>query len=420
MTRYDALEVHVEIRGATVLAGQAQFHRSRGSLSSTTFQYDRDYLAGARSYEIDPSLPLVTGSQYVEGLPGAFSDSAPDRWGRNLVTKQERDRARREVRAPRALDDVDFLVGVGDVTRQGALRFRRDPSAAFLDPDHTVPKLVRLPEMLRAADSVTGDGDDFAAVKMLLDAGTGSLGGARPKASVLGDDGRQLIAKFPHHADAWDVMAWEATALDLAEAAGVAVAIHDLVEVDGRHLLLLDRFDRVARPAGDRADRVGYVSAMTLLGHHDGETADYVDLAEVITEVSTRADDDLLQLFRRVAVSVGLNNTDDHLRNHGFLRHRAGWVLSPAFDVNPNPDPGLRQTTIAGADAVRDEAGALPLLGESCRLTATAVRTELRAIAEALGRWREVALRNGVRSSETKRFEDSFDAGLGALGEAAA
>jgi serine/threonine-protein kinase HipA len=418
MSRHDALEVHVEIGGATVLAGRAQFHRNRGSLSATTFQYDPDYLADARSYDIDPSLPLVSGSQYVEGLPGAFSDSAPDRWGRNLVKKQERERARRDDRAPRALDDVDFLVGVGDVTRQGALRFRREATTAFLDPDHTVPRLVRLPELLHAADSAAGDGDDFAAVKMLLAAGTGSLGGARPKASVLGDDGRQLIAKFPHHADAWDVMAWEATALDLAEASGVVVASHALTQADGRHLLLLDRFDRVADATAGRADRVGYVSAMTLLGRRDGETADYVDIAEMITEVSTRVDDDLLQLFRRAAVGVGLNNTDDHLRNHGFLRHRAGWVLSPAFDVNPNPDPGVRQTSLAGADGVRDGAAALALLGESCRLTGADVRSELRTTVDALGRWRDVARRNGVRAAETARFADTFEAGLGALRDA--
>ena len=232
MTLYDALEVHVELAGETVLAGRAQFHRSRGKLTSTTFQYDQSYLAHTAAYPLDPALQLVSGTQQTQGLPGAFSDSAPDRWGRNLIKKRERLLALQESRRPRDFDDAEFLAGVSDITRQGALRYRAEtgagPVSAFLDPDHDVPRLLRLPELLHAADTAsrntaardTGD-DGYVAVKLLLAAGTGSLGGARPKAAVLDNNGRQLIAKFPHHEDDWDVMAWEATALDLAAAAGV-------------------------------------------------------------------------------------------------------------------------------------------------------------------------------------------------------
>jgi serine/threonine-protein kinase HipA len=198
VTGRDDLEVHIELDGGTVLAGHAQFQRSRGRFQGTTFQYETGYLARPSAYEIDPALRLTSGTQYTQGLPGAFSDSAPDRWGRNLIQKQERAISRQDSRAARTLDDVDYLIGVSDVTRQGALRFRTDADAPFLDADHRVPKLVHLPELLRAADSAVGDADDYAAVKALLAAGTGSLGGARPKASVLGTDGRQLIAKFPH------------------------------------------------------------------------------------------------------------------------------------------------------------------------------------------------------------------------------
>lgn len=414
MTVYDALDVHIELDGATRLAGRAQFHRSRGRLSSTTFQYDRTYLEHASAYDLDPALPLVSGTLQTQGLPGAFADSAPDRWGRNLIKKRERSLAAQQSRRPREFDDADYLAGVSDATRQGALRYRADsdPIDQFLDPGHHVPKLVSLPELLRAADAAASDsdGDDFEAVKLLLAAGTGSLGGARPKAAVLDDDQRQLLAKFPHHDDAWDVMAWEATALDLAAAAGVRVPRHRLVRISGRHVLLLDRFDR--DPSGRR---IGYVSAMTMLEQRDGEHADYVDIADRLAEVSAQAREDSHQLFLRAAVSVGLNNTDDHLRNHGFLRARGGWRFSPAFDINPNPDADLRQTTIAGADASEHEAEGLMELAQVCRLSPTDARALLGEVAGAIETWRDVATRNGVPQAELARFRASFEDGLRTL-----
>ncbi|ROS77786.1 serine/threonine-protein kinase HipA [Curtobacterium sp. PhB130] len=413
MTGRDEVEVHIELDDTTVFVGRAQFQRSRGRLQGTTFQYETDYLARPTSYAVDPAFRLTSGTQYTPGLPGAFSDSAPDRWGRNLIQKQERARAGLESRASRTLDDVDYLLRVSDATRHGALRFRTEAGGAFLDPGHDVPKLVHLPELLRAADVASGDTEDYMAVKALLDAGTGSLGGARPKASVLGDDGRALIAKFPHHADAWDVMAWEATALDLASAAGVTVALHHLSRVDGRHLLLLERFDRAKRR------RIGYLSAMTVLEQRDGQTSDYGDIVERLPEMSSRPSSDARELFRRAAVSVGLNNTDDHLRNHGFLRDRGGWALSPAFDLNPNPDTAARQTTIVGTDHGRSQAEGLIAFAELCRLSPTQARAELTVIVGALDRWRDVAAANGVRSSDLTRFEHSFVEGLATLRAAA-
>ncbi|KQQ03545.1 MULTISPECIES: type II toxin-antitoxin system HipA family toxin [unclassified Rathayibacter] len=418
MSGHDALDVHVELNGRTALVGRAHFHRPRGTLTSTTFQYDADYLGDPDAYAIDPALRLVSGSQQTSGLPGAFADSAPDRWGRNLIAKQERGRAREQTRRARTLDDVDFLVGVSDVTRQGALRFRADPRGPFLDPDHEVPRLISLPMLLRAADSAVSDpvDGDLEAVKILLAAGTGSLGGARPKASVLDEDGHPLIVKFPHHSDEWDLMAWEATALDLAAASGVRVPSRRLSRIDGRHVLLLDRFDR----SGSRPTvRIGYTSAMTMLERHDGETADYADIAEQLPEVSASATDDAHELFRRAALSVGLNNTDDHLRNHGFLRARGGWRLSPAFDINPNPEATARQTTIGGAEVSAQENDGLLVLAADCRLSIADARVELTRVADALERWRDIARTNGIPHFELGRFEDSFRSGLGTLREAA-
>ena len=175
MTHYDALQVHLELAGATVFVGRAQFHRGRGAVTATTFQYEPGYIARPDAYPIDQAFDLVSGTQHTTGLPGAFADSAPDRWGRNLIKKRERALALRESRRPQEFDDVDFLTGVSDITRQGALRFRTNDQTPFVDHGHTVPKLVRLPELLHAADVAARDtdGDDFEAVKALLDAGTG-------------------------------------------------------------------------------------------------------------------------------------------------------------------------------------------------------------------------------------------------------
>ncbi|MDR3067882.1 MAG: type II toxin-antitoxin system HipA family toxin, partial [Cellulomonas sp.] len=265
------IEVHSDEAGRTRLVGQAHVTRQRGQIS-TTFLYDPVYLADGGT-SIDPALPLVAGAQYQTGLPRALADSAPDRWGRNLVEKAERTRAREEGRTPRRLDDLDFLLGVSDDTRQGALRFRRPGDDAFLGKPSSVPPLVSLPELLRACDALASDSDPSSAVKQLLDTGTTGLGGARPKASVRLEDGSLAIAKFPHSSDQWDVMAWEATALDLLETAGIRTPQRRLRHVGERSVLVLRRFDRT-----DAGDRIGYISAMTATGSADGEHRDYADI----------------------------------------------------------------------------------------------------------------------------------------------
>lgn len=210
----DDIRVAVDVGGRTIEAGIAHVDRRRRTVT-TSFAYNTDYLAAPDAYAVDPALPLEAGRGHVNGLPGAFADCAPDRWGRRLITK--RIRAEEGGRPARQISELDYLLGVADVMRQGALRFRRKDDAEFAHPSSEVPKLVRLPELLTAADRVARDDDEpnLSAIKILLDAGTGTLGGARPKASVVGDDGLLHIAKFPHHNDRWDVMAWEKTALDL-------------------------------------------------------------------------------------------------------------------------------------------------------------------------------------------------------------
>lgn len=397
------LEVAVEIDGDTVLAGTA-YLTQRGRAVSTAFVYERSYLARRDAYPLDPELPLYLGQQAVHGPVGAFSDCAPDRWGRNLIAKRLRAEALRGQKTPPTVTEIDYLTGVSDLTRQGALRFRFPGAPAFVHPDADVPKLIDLPKLLHASDAIARDPDDLAAIKDLLAAGTGTLGGARPKASVR-DTERLFVAKFPKPGDEWDVMAWEKTALDLAERSGIAVPRRRLEHVNGRGVLLLERFDR----AGDR--RIGYISAMTLMGARDGVSVDYVDLAEYLTDIASSPSDELEQLWRRVAFSCLIHNTDDHLRNHGLLRDGSGWVLSPAFDLNPNPDIGeSRQTSIGGADRPDHEFTALMAHAPTFRLNEQRARTVLGEVVDAIAGWREVAASNGIASTEVSRFAPTLDA----------
>ena len=394
--------VEVYLGDETTLVGQAHFTRTRGQLS-TTFLYDPGYLVGDGS-SIDPALPLVSGPQHQAGLVRAFADSAPDRWGRNLIEKAERGYARQENRAPRRLDDLDFLLGVSDDTRQGALRFRLPGESEFLGEPSHVPPLVSLPELLRAADQIASDEDPARAIKQLLDTGTTGLGGARPKASVRLEDGALAIAKFPHSSDQWDVMAWEATALDLLQAAGIKTPERRLTRVGGRSVLILRRFDR-----SDSGSRIGYISAMTALGSSDGEHRDYVEVAEAIRDLSGSPKADHHELFDRVVASVALGNTDDHLRNHGFLASRGAWLLSPAFDVNPNPDRlRVRSTSILGADSHPDEAEALVDFAPECSLDASSARARMMHVATALAAWRNAAQRNNIPAREIEMMADSI------------
>lgn len=406
------VEVLVDHSGRPRLVGQAHFTRMRSQIS-TTFLYDQAYLVGD-GMNIDPALRLVSGSQHQTGLLGSFADSAPDRWGRNLISKAERVRARAESRTPRRLDDLDFLLGVSDDTRQGSLRFRRPGQERFLGKPAVVPQLISLPELLRASDELASDEDPSRAVKQLLDTGSTGLGGARPKASVRLADGSLAIAKFPHASDQWDVMAWEATALDLLEAAGIRAPQRRLTRVGEQSVLLLRRFDRAKT-----GERLGYISAMTATGSVDGEHRDYADIAEAMRDISRSPRQDHHELFDRIIVSVALGNTDDHLRNHGFLADRGSWTLSPVFDVNPNPDVTHgRSTSIMGADAQPEEIEGLLALAEDCSLSLEAARERMSRATAVLARWKDQARSNRIAEREISLMAESIEPRLEAVAEA--
>lgn len=388
------LEVDLDVDGQNVHVGVAHF-AWRGRAVTTTFTYSPAYLARTDAYAIDPALPLDVGRGHTTGLPGAFADSAPDRWGRRLIE--------RAWPGPASIGEVDYLVGVSDHSRQGALRYRRPDEPQFIAVGHDIPRLIDLPRLLNASDQVVAgrhDAEEMHAVRELLDVGGTTLGGARPKASVLDTDGALSIAKFPHPGDEWDVTAWEKTALDLAELAGLAVPPRRLTRIQGRSVLILRRFDRASG-----GGRLGYVSAMTLSGLRDGDASDYLDLAAAIADHSSQPDADLADLWRRIAVNIAIRNIDDHFRNHGFLRIRGGWVLSPSFDVNPHPDPTKsRATSISGATSASDERDALLVAAPYFGLTPDRGVEVLAQVYDAVSAWRSVATSNGVADHELRMF----------------
>jgi serine/threonine-protein kinase HipA len=403
-----AVDVIVRIADADVLAGRLWCHRRRAT-ESQTFAYAGEYLGLADAYELDPLLPLVQGSQQTPANRptfGAFSDAAPDQWGRRLIGRVERRRVQREGGTARSFGEADYLLGVRDDLRQGALRFRDQDTAMFLAPPETgVPSLLDLPQLLGAADRLERDEDTEEELATLL-RGASSLGGARPKAHVLDDAGRLAIAKFPSPAnDDWDVMRWEAVALTLARSAGIRVAEHKLHVIDGKSVLAVERFGRRG------AARIGYVSALTMLERADGVRGSYLEIADVIARHSPSAANDLRELWRRMAFSVLISNFDDHLRNHGFLRTTtAGWSLSPAFDLNPDPRPGERHlSTAIDFDDTEARVDLLLEVASEFRLTPAHALDALQAVSAAVGRWRAVADELGVSDDEIALMAPAFE-----------
>ncbi|MGD9694192.1 MAG: type II toxin-antitoxin system HipA family toxin [Thermoleophilia bacterium] len=405
----EPVEVWVAHGGEDVLAGRLWVAR-RGRGESATFVYDQGWVARSGAYPLQPALgPLTTAPFHTDGtraLFGAFADGAPDRWGRALMMRAARRRASARGRTSSSLGELDFLLGVRDDTRQGALRYRHPGEGAFLSPpEEGVPALIDLPELLAA--SVRFERDEAASedVRLLLRAGS-SLGGARPKAHVRDVRGRLALAKFPSvRTDDWDVMAWEKTALDIARSAGLRVSAASLHRVDGRNVLVVERFDRSRDGA-----RIGYLSAMSLVDGRDGEPGSYLDLAETVEIESSAPEEDLSELWSRILLSVLISNTDDHLRNHGFLREGRGWRLAPLFDVNPNPDPGndVLSTMIDRSDATASVSRLVELAG-SFGLRPRACRAAIARVTAAVGRWRDLARANGVSRAEIARMEPAFD-----------
>ena len=402
-----AIDVYVSVGKRDLFAGRLYPHHRRG-VESASFIYNDGYLADPDAYALDPSLPLVAGSLQTpvgRALFGAFSDCEPDRWGRMLLARREAARAKDAGTAPRSLSEADVLLGVRDDLRQGAVRFRLSEDGPYLAQDSGVPVLTDLPALLDIVERVESDTADYGDLNRLFRAGS-SLGGARPKAHVMDSDGRIAIAKFPSaSSDTWNVMAWEKVSLDLARRAGIAVPDSRLIRIGDRTVLIVDRFDRQG------TDRIGYASAMTMLEASDGDQRSYLEIAQVIEERSPAVTDELRQLWRRICFTILISNTDDHLRNHGFLHERAeSWRLSPAFDINPNPAPGPKElSTAVDFNDFHASIDTLMEIAEYFRMDAREAADVLAQVACAVGHWRTTAISHGLPQAEIENMEPAFE-----------
>lgn len=311
-----------------------------------SFEYNSDWLKTDTGYSLDPDLQKYTGPQYTKtDKPnfGIFLDSSPDRWGRVLMKRREALNAEIENRAERKLLESDFLLGVFDGNRMGALRFKTDKEGDFLDnnkyfaaPPWTSIRDLEYSSMQLEQTGSEKDPDYSKWINMLIAPGS-SLGGARPKAGVMDIDKNLWIAKFPSGSDERDIGAWEMVVHELAIEAGITVPICKAERFSSRHhTFLTKRFDR-----GYSNKRLHFASAMAMLGYNDGDNADsgvsYLELAEFLIQNGANTTLDLKELWKRIVFSICISNTDDHLRNHGFLLNSKGWQLSPAYDVNPVP-----------------------------------------------------------------------------------
>ena len=373
-----------------------------GSLRRTSsgvvgFDYDVQWFSRPGAFLLDPSHGRYPGLQYpsMGELAGIFSDTAPDRWGRRLLERQEREDARVEVRRHRSLHEWDFLLGVTDTSRMGALRLMA-PDGRYLAPDEDgVPPMSRLRELEAAARGLEAPADDDARVvaqlALLLAPGS-SLGGARPKAGFIDEDGALWIAKFPSRNDRHDVGGTEYILGRLAERAGIVVPEQRLLRLSGEgHTFASRRFDRT------HDSRRLYASAMTLTARHDHDGASWLDLAAAIEDWGAvdHIDEDLAALFRRAAFGILVAHRDDHLRNHGFLRTTAGWRLAPAFDLTPLPDKPEHELTLDGSDA-RGSIEVLLSTAAFYRLSAQVARSIVDEVNDIVVGWRDVATDVGL------------------------
>jgi serine/threonine-protein kinase HipA len=394
------LEVHIDWMNGTFLVGR--LHPSDQG-NAVTFEYSADWLKRDNAFAIDPtSLPLQPGPHHSAGLFGAIHDCGPDRWGRILIERA----VRKKILAKKPYRDIDYVLALDDSTRLGALRFRLEPGEVFLAATSgALPPLVRLNELLHAADAIHGEQETEKDLRFLLGAGS-PLGGARPKAAVSLADSRLAIAKFPKPDDTRDIAAGEILALTLASQAGIRTAEHQLVSVGPRKVSVITRFDRL------EGRRVPFISAATLLGLPQGESGAYTQLADGIRRFGDDVAGDLKELWRRLVFSLLASNFDDHLHNHGFLMLRDGrWSLSPAYDLNPVPeiDRVLVGKTSISEDQEQPSMDAALAAAARFGLKPTEARATLGEVFESVSRWRAVGRKLNIAAVTLDAYASAFE-----------
>lgn len=381
---------------------------------SFSFEYNEAWLKSGFSQMIDPDLQMYSGAYYPRDDKenfGVFLDSCPDRWGRVLMQRREAALARIEKRPVEKLLESDFLLGVFDGHRMGALRFKTEAEGVFLNDNKEMatPPWTSLGELedasLKFEEGNIDDPNYLRWISMLIAPGS-SLGGARPKASVIDKQHRLWIAKFPSRNDDKDVAAWEMVVKELAIKAGITIAEGRLQKFNNKYnTYLTKRFDRTPEGA-----RIHFASAMTLLDYVDGESsngASYLELVEFIVRHGSNVAADLEELWRRIVFSICVKNTDDHLRNHGFLLNNSGWSLSPAYDINPNEFGKGLHLNISDDDNSLDLDLALEVAG-IFRLTPQRAGQVIKEVTNSITSWKKLATKYKISTAEQERMSTAF------------
>ncbi|WP_165027295.1 MULTISPECIES: type II toxin-antitoxin system HipA family toxin [unclassified Dysgonomonas] len=381
-----------------------------------SFEYNNNWLNSGKAQTLDPDLMLFSGMQYLREEKsnfGLFLDSSPDRWGRVLMKRREAILAKSEKRPMSTLFESDFLLGVYDLHRMGALRFKIDEDGMFLDDnkDYSAPPWTSIRELEHASleleKNIEKDNPEILKWLNMLMAPGSSLGGARPKASIQHTDGSLWIAKFPSNSDDQNTGAWEMVISELAQKAGINMAEGIVKKYNSKyHTYLTKRFDRT-----NEGKRIHFASAMTLLGYIDGadsqDGVSYLELVEFIIQNGANVKEDLIELFKRIVFSIAVSNTDDHLRNHGFILTTSGWILSPAYDINPNPYGTGLKLNISEDDNSLDFDLALSV-AKYYRLSNQEAEDIIANIKRIVSKWRAIAIKYQIPNSEQDMMESAF------------
>ncbi len=400
--------VYISLSNENYFVGTLWSHFNRGRETSD-FEYSKDWLKNPKAFSLEPALFLGAGKQVnprQTPLFGSFGDSAPDTWGRILMRRYEAQIAKDENRSPRTLNEIDYLLYVNDYARQGALRFRTEDNNDFLFPGNlkSIPPLVNLTKLLAATEKVVDFEERNSDLQLLLAPGS-SLGGARPKASVIDKDGNLCIAKFPKKDDYTNNVLWEAVALTLAKNCGLNVQEWSLHKAGKKNVIVLKRFDRNGNT------RIPFLSAMSMLNaiDNDSQTHSYLDIADAIRQNGAVPKEDLKELWKRIVFSILISNTDDHLRNHGFLYvNETGWKLSPLYDVNPSCD---NKNVLSTYITETDNSQSLDLALEVCEYFEISIenaKTIILDMKNKIKNWKTVAKQFGLSKSEIDKMEVAF------------
>jgi len=402
---------HWKGMAAPKLIGLLAAHFAKGK-KSFSFEYDKAWIKSEQQRLLDPDIQFFSGPQFPNNKEnfGLFLDSMPDTWGRTLMKRRAAQQAKERNEPVKTLYDIDYLLGVYDESRMGALRFKTSPDGPFLDDSHETPTppWTSIRELQHAADSLEKDDDNKATKKWLaiLMAPGSSLGGARPKANIIDEHKALWIAKFPSKNDAIDKAAWEYLAYELAIKAGIKMPACKLEKVAGKyHTFFTKRFDR------EKSERIHFASAMTMTGNNEDTIRDrpasYLDLADFIQTQGARVDENLEQLWRRIVFNIAISNTDDHLRNHGFLLSDEGWILSPAYDLNPSIDKdGLALNIDSDNNALDFELA--KSVGELFRLDAKQMDAIIHDVMKSVGKWQTLANKIGISRAEQELMKGAF------------